>query len=186
MVSEELAELISDQVDAGEKMQIGGLEVDYGRYMQIMEAIDENFEPGDTIIKSDLYQISKQSFDRLRPGKWLNDEIINAYVSLINQREKLENQGQVQTFAFNTFFYEMLLEMAKKGNYNFRKLQRIVDRQKVKLRSLKNIMIPINIKHCHWLLMALDLTENSFYILDSMGSTKQNATAYVKTVSQFI
>lgn len=30
------------------------------------------------------YRITKGSLERLLPGRWLNDEIINAYVSLIN------------------------------------------------------------------------------------------------------
>jgi Ulp1 family protease len=34
------------------------------------------------------YTVSKKSLMGLKPGKWLNDEVINAYVSLINERDK--------------------------------------------------------------------------------------------------
>ncbi len=32
------------------------------------------------------YFITRGSLERLKPGRWLNDEILNAYISLINQR----------------------------------------------------------------------------------------------------
>jgi Ulp1 family protease len=32
------------------------------------------------------FEISRPSFNRLKPGKWLNDEVINAYIKLINDR----------------------------------------------------------------------------------------------------
>ena len=39
-------------------------------------------------IKNDAanYQITRSSLERLQPRKWLNDEIINAYISLVNLR----------------------------------------------------------------------------------------------------
>lgn len=44
------------------------------------------------MVKTDLYEISTKSLDLLKPTEkswpenWLNDEIINAYIDLINQR----------------------------------------------------------------------------------------------------
>ena len=76
--------------------------------------------------------------------------------------------------------------MKRLGQYNFRKLQRIVDKQKVNLRTLKTILIPINLTDSHWLLMSLDLTENVFYVIDSMGSSRQSAEQHVNVVKQFL
>ena len=50
--------------------------------------------------------------------------MINAYVSMINQHHQ-------DSFAFNTFFFTMLQHMRNSGQYNFRKLQRIVEKKKV-------------------------------------------------------
>ena len=80
----------------------------------------------------------------------------------------------------------MLTDMKRLNDYNFRKLQRIVEKQKIKLRNLKTILIPININHSHWLLMSLDLVNNKFYVIDSMGSSKQNAEFHVNIVKQFL
>ena len=76
----------------------------------------------------------------------------------------------------------MLTDMNRLGTYNFRKLRRIVDKQKVNLRTLKTILIPINLTDSHWLLMSLDLVDNVFYVIDSMGSTKQSAEHHVNVI----
>ena len=40
----------------------------------------------DIAIKNDAanYQLTRSSLERLQPRKWLNDEIINAYIILVN------------------------------------------------------------------------------------------------------
>ena len=51
----------------------------------ILEAIFvSNISGEQVIIETKEYQLQKQSFLRLNPGKWLNDEAVNAYVSLVN------------------------------------------------------------------------------------------------------
>lgn len=162
-------------------------ELDEAHYEEILNVIREHSGPNDKIIKHELYEITRKSFERLNPGVWLNDEIMNGYVSLINKRCRSTETGDRRTcFAFYTTFYTMLTDMNRLGTYNFRKLQRIVEKQKVNLRTLKTILIPINLTDSHWLLMSLDLTENIFYIIDSMGSSKQSAEHYVNVVRQFL
>ena len=66
------------------------------------------YQDSDVVIDSEKgnYRITKGSLQRLKPGKWFNDEIVNGYVSLINLREKEMNIGHA--FAFNSFFYTLL------------------------------------------------------------------------------
>ena len=47
--------------------------------------------PDEVVVNSDLFQISQASITRLCTGRWLNDECINAYIALINQRERETN-----------------------------------------------------------------------------------------------
>lgn len=99
----------------------------------------------DVIIDNDKanYRVTKGSIQRLEPGKWLNDEIVNAYVSLINDREKQLNLGSV--FTFNTYFYTMLEGMFQRGDYDYKKLERVLTRKKVNLKNYKMVLLPINI-----------------------------------------
>ena len=107
--------------------------------------------------------------ERLLPGKWLNDEIINGYVSLINEREKEQNLGNV--YIFNTYFYTMIEGMLKRGDYDYKKLERILTRKKINLRNYKTVVVPINIKKYHWLMLCADLVEDKFYVIDSMKAS---------------
>jgi len=137
------------------------------------------------VIEDEEYVLTKESFNRFRPNTWLNDECINAYVSLINRREKERGTG-VNTFAFNTFFFTMLERMQQDGTYNLRKFMRIVEKKKVKLRAVKNILMPINIQHYHWLLLDCNLETNSFYLVDSMGTSREQAAYFVDVAKHFL
>lgn len=36
------------------------------------------------LVQNKMYEVSNESLRKLRPGKWLNDELINAQVCLVN------------------------------------------------------------------------------------------------------
>lgn len=88
-------------------------------------------------------------------------------MSLINLREKEQSVGNV--FAFNSFFYTLLKDSMSKGQYNYKKLERIVNKKKVNLRNFKMILLPVNIEHYHWFLLCADLTQNKIFVIDSMA-----------------
>jgi Ulp1 family protease len=52
------------------------------------------------------YFVTRGSLERLKPGRWLNDEILNAYISLINQRSYENNLKHA--YVMSTFFYTQL------------------------------------------------------------------------------
>lgn len=152
---------------------------------EILEVLESGqIQRSEKVVNNDLYEISQESMMRLSEGRWLNDECINAYVALINQREREINPTQVATLALNTFFFTMLEDMQNAGAYNFRKLNRYITKKKVQLREVKNLLIPINIRRCHWLLMNVHIPTSTFYLIDSLGSP--NCDKYVHLVSQFL
>ena len=60
-------------------------------------------------VRCSEYTIDSASFKRLRPGCWLNDEIINAYTHLINKQ--LANSTNKNMLCLNSFFLTMLEDM---------------------------------------------------------------------------
>lgn len=103
-------------------------------YMELIEkTLKASSSRDDVVIKNDKanYQIVKGSFERLKPGNWLNDDIINAYISLINLRT--QSLGSKKAYIFNTFFYTMIEDMHGRSDYDFKKLMRIINRKKVNL-----------------------------------------------------
>ena len=73
------------------------------------------------MIKCPSYTIDKASFQRLRPGSWLNDELINAYTCLIN---KFLANSTKKMLCLNSFFLTMLEDMKAQKAYKFAKLDR--------------------------------------------------------------
>ena len=69
------------------------------KWEYLVEQIYKLDQPDAVIIENKSYSLQKASFMRLKPGVWLNDEVMNAYVSLINDSDP------ANTFAFNSFFF---------------------------------------------------------------------------------
>lgn len=112
------------------------------------------------------YSLTRSSFDKLQPGKWLNDEIINAYIKLINARSA--QRGLKNAYVLNTFFFTLIEQMLERGDYQYSKLQRTLKRLNVKLDEYSLTVIPINVKNNHWLCAGIDLRSRTVYIIDSL------------------
>lgn len=141
---------------------------------------------GDIILinsKEPNYSVLKESFIRLSKRRWLNDEAVNSYISLINQEQRVTSVDsklghsatshvQQNTFVFNSFFFTQLKTMRHAeratNQYNFKKLLKIVTKKNVNLRRCTNIVFPINIEKSHWLLIAMNMPTSTFYIIDSL------------------
>ncbi|CDW82695.1 sentrin-specific protease 2-like [Stylonychia lemnae] len=115
------------------------------------------------------YQIYRGSMECLKPGKWFNDEILNAYTELVNYRDNEKNLNNV--YVFSTFFYTMIDEMVKRNDYNYNKLMRKISKKGIKLEKFKLLLVPINLTKYHWFLIALDLKANINYVIDSMRTS---------------
>ncbi len=91
----------------------------------------------------------------LNPNVWLNDEIINAYISLIDKQKSEE------LIIFNTYFYELL------NQNNPIKINRIL-KKKIKSGVPKYVIIPVNFVNYHWSLIFLNLSKKIIYLVDSI------------------
>ena len=80
-------------------------------------------DPTFPLVHDPRYTVSNESLRRLRPGTWLNDELINAYVSLVNTRLRLQNNGP-RMLCLNSFFMTKLEEDIDQDTYSFIKLQK--------------------------------------------------------------
>ena len=103
---------------------------------------------------------------RLKQEVWLNDEIINFYMKLCEERERSLSASRRNIF-MNTFFYSMLVDYGKGFNYaNVKKWFRGVD-----IFSCQRLFIPINMEQ-HWSLVHVHLPTYEIQYLDSMMRNK--------------
>ncbi|KAI0567630.1 Ulp1 peptidase [Gracilaria domingensis] len=141
-------------------------------------------------------QLKGEDFACLRGSRWLNDEILNSFVALINSRNirdvrseaKLENDGLDFGKAFSIdvdapqdnlhdifsrkrprthMFNTFFFPRLTQKGYDYRGVRRWLRRAGLSVLNLDLILIPINLKNFHWVLTAIDLRSKHFLYLDS-------------------
>ncbi|KAJ0914842.1 putative Ulp1 peptidase [Helianthus annuus] len=104
----------------------------------------------------------------LRPGAWLNDEVINLYLELLKEREKKEPKKFLKCHFFNTFFYKKLI--SGRTGYDYKSVRRWTTQRKLgySLLECDKIFVPVH-KEIHWCLAVINKKEEKFQYLDSLG-----------------
>jgi len=104
-------------------------------------------------------RLTKTDFDLLRPGKWLNDNIIDFYMHML--REKFQSR----ICAFSSFFSRKF-----DSGYNYSSVKQWFTKLKcrVKFQDLEKIFLPCNIHGKHWILIVLNPPEKKIQIYDSL------------------
>lgn len=129
---------------------------------------------GDPLTKRDLATC-------YTPARWLNDEVINAYLAVLIDylRRANGNAGRhdkPKFHAFNTFFFSNLRD---KG---YSSVSRWAKRAKIggeALLEVDTVYIPVH-NSAHWTLMVVKPTEKSIEYFDSLGSASLHHVAIIK------
>lgn len=118
--------------------------------------------------------LRREDFRRLRNVRWLNDEVINAYVALINQRNQWHFQskrgvaGEVsrrpRTYVFSTYFHTRLVS----SGYDYPGVSRWTRKANVDILQKDLVLVPVNLGNNHWILSGVDMYHRQFLYLDSM------------------
>ncbi|OMO53672.1 Peptidase C48, SUMO/Sentrin/Ubl1 [Corchorus capsularis] len=117
--------------------------------------------------KASSIEIRGEVLQCLRPGQWLNDEVINLYLELLKERENREPGKFLKCHFFNTFFYKKLV--SPDGSYNYRAVKRWTSQKKLgySLIDCDKIFVPIH-KDIHWCLAVINKKDQKFQYLDSL------------------
>lgn len=122
-------------------------------------------EPASEVLVSGFrLNISRSDIGTLNDDRWLNDEVINFYLSVIMERsgtEEAREKAWPRVYAFNTFFFPKL---AVGGYAAVKRWTRSVD-----LFSFDILLVPL---HCtmHWCLAAVDFRKRTISYYDSLKS----------------
>jgi sentrin-specific protease 1 len=97
----------------------------------------------------------------LRKSCWLNDQVINAYISLI--------KPVANVHVFNTYFFQYVESMGEEIDVN--KLKRIIARAGLdSLADKPYVVIPANVFHNHWIVLAINNLNLTIEYYDSKGT----------------
>nr|URG86743.1 early in short days 4-like protein [Linum usitatissimum]URG86744.1 early in short days 4-like protein [Linum usitatissimum]URG86745.1 early in short days 4-like protein [Linum usitatissimum] len=117
----------------------------------------------------------------LKPGAWLNDEVINVYLELLKEREKREPKKFLKCHFCNTFFYKktsyfchrnvhyIQLTGGGKRTFDYRAVKRWTTERKLgyMLFDCEKIFVPIH-REIHWCLAIINKRDRKFQYLDSL------------------
>ncbi|KAF8094639.1 hypothetical protein N665_0358s0021 [Sinapis alba] len=116
--------------------------------------------------ESSNIDITVEKLRCLKPGQWLNDEVINLYLVLLKEREAREPKKFIKCHFFNTFFFTKLVHSGT--GYNYGAVRRWTSMKKLgyHLIDCDKIFIPIHM-NIHWTLAVINIKERKFQYLDS-------------------
>jgi sentrin-specific protease 1 len=148
--------------------------------------------PGDELFERFNAKVYRSQIVCLLAGTWLNDEIINQFLFLLQERSAqlcedfaLGQRGQgarLRCYMHNTQFYEKVTEG---GVYNYSRVEKWTTRGTRKADLFvfvfdKDIVFfPRNISGTHWALCVAYIMELRIEYLDSMGADGAQCMAYV-------
>jgi len=114
--------------------------------------------------------VSRESLHKLRPGTWLNDEVIHYYFVLLRLRDAKncnEHSGGRRSHFFKSFFLTKLLIDDKK--YNYDSVKRWSNKVPGKdIFALDKVIFAVNISQQHWGCAAVFMQSKRIQFYDSM------------------
>ncbi|XP_071821469.1 uncharacterized protein [Apostichopus japonicus] len=103
----------------------------------------------------------ESDLDSLNHGKWLNDQVIHAYLNLLMS----EHPGKVYMFSS---FLSLKWQSGAYNDWLYKK---------VDLTKFRWLFVPIFHSH-HWFLLAADTISNTVYVLNSLDKPKEDEIFY--------
>ncbi|PFH37098.1 Ulp1 protease family, C-terminal catalytic domain-containing protein [Besnoitia besnoiti] len=132
-------------------------------------------DPNAVLIDKFNIGLTAGQLECLYGSNWLNDEVINFYMQMLQERnEKQRALGQKiwKIFFFNTFFYAKLTG----GNsadvtYDYASVKRWTKRQNVDIFAVDLVLVPLHVNRLHWTLGVVDMRQEKrkIYFFDSLG-----------------
>jgi len=141
-----------------------------------------------TLMLSDL--------QRLCGASWLDDELMNSFAALIKARDdrmsnastatarasEADGSNVPRTRMFNTFFFSRM--SARVGGYDYSGVRRWGAKLQLDLEVVDTILIPVNLRRTHWVLVVINVKNRVFLYYDSFGSP--DSSGVVTTVRRWL
>lgn len=150
--------LVSYKISDGKYFSIDKFTELTSEMMAVINDASRPYPAAEALVELDGVQILRKDVQTLLGLNWLNDEIMNAYMTLLVLRGKEYCRKKV--YAFNTFFYPKL---RSSGYSAIKRWTRKVD-----IFSHDFVLVPVHLGN-HWCLAFIDFTKKTISYFDSMG-----------------
>lgn len=115
--------------------------------------------------------IGSKEFKRLVSPHWLNDEVINAYLIMIQRRSEENSSKLPSVHSFNTHFYTTLCDRG------YEAVQRWTRRTDLFAKDI--VFVPVHLG-MHWVLSVIDFRHKVIRYLDSLHGNNEKALRILK------
>ena len=128
----------------------------------------------------------------LRPGQWLNDEVMNFYIEVLRERAERHETAAMSARAagrvvaavprvhfFGTFFY-LKLAKTSDGPYAYKNVQRWTLKLKSTLFAFDLVLLPIHVHDSHWCLAYIDMRTKTITYWDSLRAGTDDGCMQVR------
>lgn len=117
---------------------------------------------------------------RLKPARWFNADIINAYMALLGGESNPSRGCLFMPCTFYTKFVTLKNDIPKKRHALVKRWT-----SKLNTTSKVKIFVPVNIKDLHWTLVMIDVENKKVFSMDSSGGNgKASRTAMLDWIEQ--
>ena len=145
-----------------------------------------------TVAQGNNLVIESAHMQCLRPGAWLNDEVMNYHIELMREKNERDIDSATDSehkppkcHFFNTQFYALLAETST--GFTYAKVQRWTRRLKETLLDKDLVFVPIHAgKHKdHWCLAVIDVKNKRIRYWDSMSGKDRGVLEVRTTLTQY-
>lgn len=127
-----------------------------------------------TIITAFRIDVKIHDLHTLQDGRWLNDTVIDFYMSMVTERSKTTPDKLPSCFVFSTHFFSTL------ENKGYKTVARWAKRKGVDVTKVDYVFVPINRFNTHWCLAVINNKEKRFDFYDSMSGAGSRALELLK------
>ena len=130
------------------------------------------------------HKITGRTLATLRDGKWLNDEVINFYMLLLQHRDDSILNTMLPQYRpsrfFPSFFITKLLTK-RLDKYDYRQVKRWT--RSIDVFDFEKLYFPINVSNSHWTLAVVYMQTRRIQYYDSLLNT---TTIYLTALKRWI
>jgi Ulp1 protease family, C-terminal catalytic domain len=144
------------------------------------------------VLAQDAAMVTVRSFHTLQHGSWMDDEVLNGYLSLLTNQEIMHHNAGIilkPSMHLPTHFYTKLINPTKadpaKSGYRYANVRGWGTR----LSPLSNIFhmetlfIPLHVGASHWVAILVDNSRKTIEYMDSLG---WNGNQHLEHVLQYL
>jgi hypothetical protein len=127
---------------------------------------------------SGSHKVTRQAMQSLKPGQWLEDEVVNTFLYLLSHREEELSRNNVtrkRNGFFNSFFMTKLLNEGHSkhsGEYEYNNIRNWSTKfvPGGDIFEVDKLFFVINVERTHWVLAVADMLNQKIQMYDSGSS----------------